>query len=384
MLLLLLLLLRGRGPVDLVHQGNLSPALALLGLARAVGGHGDGGPVHPPSCCVVGPPRPRRGGALPPLHAGQQRAQVQDLHVVQELAHLVAPAEDHQLGLLHHAGGVPHPLRGRALVHPHQLPLRPGLVQVQQVAVVEEAGVAATTEKNAGVVVHLPQRVPEPPGGRVSAKQALPPRPSLSLRSGEVQHVRVVQCVLPVVPAEDQDLGADGARREVAPARLHRAPDLSPRPPHVVQRNQFPRQLPVLRRTAAAGQPGPHQVVCRGRAAVVSHRAPPRRPVLPVHQVLEVPAGLPQSAQRGGVQVARDLVKELVAEDLQAGLRAVLLLLLDLALEPPPLLAGGLAQRRGGGHEGVRVGLVRKVQVVPGGVGPVAAQGSDVDVVVVV
>ena len=82
--------------------------------------------------------------------------------------------------------------------------------------------------------------------------------------------------------------------------------------------------------------------------------------------------------------MARDLVKELVAEDLQAGLRAVLLLLLDLALEPPPLLAGGLAQRRGGGHEGVRVGLVRKVQVVPGGVGPVAAQGSDVDVVVVV
>ena len=126
--------------------------------------------------------------------------------------------------------------------------------------------------------------------------------------------------------------------------------------------------------------PPPGSLVLTKWSAVDARRSSfssrsPRRPVLPVHQVLEVPAGLPQSAPRGGVQVARDLVKELVAEDLQAGLRAVLLLLFDLALEPPPLLAGPRSAPRGG-HE-CPSRTCPKNTVVPGGVRAVAAQGND-------
>ena len=124
--LLLLLLLRGRGPVDLVHQGNLSPPLPSLDL-HARWGHGDGGPVHPPPAawsaprglggaapCLPSMPGSsglrsrtcRRPGACPPCRTRRRPP-----------AWTPAPRRR-----------VPHPLRGRALVHTHQLPLRPGLV----------------------------------------------------------------------------------------------------------------------------------------------------------------------------------------------------------------------------------------------------------------
>mmetsp|Transcript_22959 Transcript_22959/g.48589 ORF Transcript_22959/g.48589 Transcript_22959/m.48589 type:complete len:205 (-) Transcript_22959:410-1024(-) len=185
--------------------------------------------------------------------------EVEDVGVVEELAHRVAAAEDDELAALDHAGGVPHARHGPVALHLHPPPGQHGRLHVQQPRVVVQAAVPAPAEEHHIPPVQGPYGVPEAPGGQGQVHGRLPRLATVAVRAvlairtmalaslrrrrqqqavhlgrlqgdlgrqagpqglellppgvvpGQVEHVGVVQGLLAVVAAEDDDLGAHRA-----------------------------------------------------------------------------------------------------------------------------------------------------------------------------